>query len=58
MNEQERIRRASSDGFFDLTQGVNFDVAIARATSRYWIGKDSGAYLRVRYLMARMLYEW
>lgn len=57
-SREDRIRRAASDGFDMLTEGVNFDDAIRRATCRFWITEGSDDYLAVRYRMARMLYEW
>lgn len=54
----ERIRKASSMGFLMLTEGVNFDTALAIACYRNWITTDSQEFLAVRYRMARDLYEW
>jgi hypothetical protein len=54
----ERIRRAANMGFIMLTEGVNFDVALASACYSCWIARDSQEFMDVRYRMARDLYDW
>jgi hypothetical protein len=45
-------------GFIMLTEGVNFDVALASACYSCWIARDSQEFMDVRYRMARDLYDW
>lgn len=52
------VRAAARDGFYLLTCGCNFDVALGWACGRHGIALGSAAFYDVRLAMALFIYEW